>query len=344
MAAARHRAEISEIPKPTAPDPVPAERPRWTDPAASRPGQLAWQLVTVWLLGGFGPLALEGVTHGFELGGPAFTAATVVMLGVVSLSLLTALYVLVRATPVITPLGSTPRRRLLWTALVAAGSAVAWLTGRAIATAHELGVLHNGRLTVLLGGILTMLVAGVLTHGWWLRVPATAALLVLACAGLVVFRDSGPSELDRRLAHAGWTRDQAFVVEIPGYKPVHQTFGLAEKGDDFVPIYPAATGGRIHLLSFEVSGGCLAPRCTHPDYLLLGNEPSVFAGNESRAAVSRSHSVLELTGDPGVNPELLRRGLANARPATDFELMKALPPAPARDPLEALRLWLRDHT
>ncbi|WP_285558304.1 hypothetical protein [Actinoplanes regularis] len=344
MAAARHRAEISDHPAPTTPDPVPVERPRWTDPAASRPGQLAWQLVTVWLLGGFGPLALEGVTHGFELGGRAFTAATVVMLAVVSLSLMTALYVLVRATPVITPLGTTPRRRLLWTALVAAGGAVAWLTGRAIATAHELTVLHNGRLTVLLGGVLTVLVAAVLTHGWWLRIPAVAVLLVLAGTGLVVFRDSGPSELDRRLAHAGWTRDQTFVVNIPGYKPVHQTFGLAENGDDYIPTDPAATGGRIHLLSFEVTGGCRAPRCAHPDYLLLGDKPSVFAGDESRAAVHRSHSVLELTGTPGVDPELLRQALENARPARDDELLNATAPAPARDPVEALRLWLRDHT
>ncbi|BCY07630.1 hypothetical protein L3i22_027180 [Actinoplanes sp. L3-i22] len=324
---------------------MPPGRPRWTDPAESRPGQLTWQLITVWLLGGCAPFVLDGVAHGFELGGPAFTTATVAMLVVIAAGLITMLYLLVRATSLVTPLGGTRRRRLLWAALVAAGGGLAWLTGRTVATAHGLDVLHNGRLAVLLGGALAALVAAALTRGWWLRAPATAALVVLAATGVLAFRDTGPSELDQRLARAGWTRDAAWHLDVPGFRPVRSTFGLAEQGDEYVPTDPAAAG-RITLLTIDVSTGCHPPRCTDQNYLLLGgtNRASVFTGDTPRAAIIRNHHVLELTGNPDVPPELLRQALASARPATDTELLDTLPAYSPRNPVEAARAWLRRHT
>ncbi|WP_157441440.1 hypothetical protein [Actinoplanes awajinensis] len=335
----------------------PAGRPRWTDPAASRPGQLVWQLVTVWVLGGCAPLVLAGITRGFDLGGGVAVLATV-MLVVAALGAVALLYLLARATSVVTPLGATPARRLLWAALMIGGGTIAWLAGRAIVNAHDLGILHNGRLTVLLGGAVMLPVAALLTRGWWLRTPAALILLVLAGSGLVAFRDSGPSEIDLRLAHTGWTRDQLRVVTIPGYQPTHQSFGLGSGGDEYratgAILNSSSVTGRIRLVATLLPIECqLTPDCpgfAHP--LLPPTGPSTFLGtawgidetDPPNAAIRDGDLILELTGGPGVTSAQLRTAVATARRATDAEVLTALPESAAPNPAEALRRWLRNHT
>lgn len=325
---------------------MPPDRPQWTDPAASLPGQYIWQFIGVWLLGGCAPFVLDGVAHGFELGGAAFTVATVVMLTGVVLGLIALLFLLVRATSLVTPLGTTRGRRLLWAVLVAAGGGIAWLLGRTLVNANGLGVMHNGRMAVFLGGGLAALVAAVLTRGWWLRGPAAVALIVLAGTGLVAYRDTGPTELDMRLADAGWTKEDTWVVDIPGYHPSHRTFGLAADGDEYHADDVVAEGpGWLVLKAINISTGCQPPRCGNPDYLLLASlTPTIYRGGQTRLAVRRGHYILELTSVPGADLDRLKAAMEATRQATDDELMAALPPSRAHDPAEALRNWLRRHT
>ncbi len=228
--------------------------------------------------------------------------------------------------------------------LVAAVGALTWLAGRSIATAREPGVLQNGRLAVLLGGGLAVLVAAALTSGWWLRVPAVAALLAVVWAGTFAFRDTGPSDLDVRLDHAGLERSDLRVLTIAGYHPVDPSFGMNENGDEYVPNSPGAAG-RINLKVIEVTAGCRPPRCTDPGYLLsVPVYPKSFDGDLPRAAVLENGRVYELTGDLGVDPGLLRNALRTLRTPRDEEIAAGLPPFSPRNPAEALRHWLRDHT
>ncbi|MFI1995729.1 hypothetical protein [Actinoplanes sp. NPDC020271] len=340
MAAARHRAEIVDTTEPGSPLP---DRPHWEDPAASRTGQLVWQFIGVWLLGGCTPFVLDGVAHGYELGGTEYTVATTGMLVVVALGLIALLYLLVRATALVTPLGASRRGRLLWAVLVAAVGTLAWLAGRAVATAREPGVLHNGRMAVLLGGGLAVLVAALLTRGWWLRAPAAAALIVLAGAGVFAFRDLGPSDLDVRLDQAARKRTDFNVVTVAGYHPAQLTFGTNETGDEYVPDTPGA-GGRIVLRIVDISHGCQPPRCLDPGYLYLGVAPTIFEDRPPRAAVLHHQRIYELTGDPGVDPQLLLHSLTDIRQARDAEIAQGLPPFSPRNPVEAARHWLREHT
>ncbi|WP_436520381.1 hypothetical protein [Actinoplanes sp. HUAS TT8] len=338
MSAARHRAEI-----PLAPDPAP-EPPQWKDPAANRTGQLVWQFIGVGLLGGCAPFVLDGVAHGYELGGTTYTVATTGMLLVVGAGLITLLYLLVRATPLVTPLGATRRGRLLWAALIAGGGTIAVLLGRTFAAAHDDGLLHNGRLAVLLGGSLTVLVAAALTGGWWLRAPAAVALIVLTWTGLIAFRDTGPTELEMRLTQAGADRTEMWTVTVPGYRVVHQTFGLAETGDEYLPA-PGSAAGRLVLTTVDLSQGCRPPRCADPDYLLLTpGQAVVLPGSPTRVVMLRGHQVLELTAPIDADTDRLRDALQASRPATDPELLGALPAAPAGNPIDAFRIWLRHHT
>ncbi|WIM98871.1 hypothetical protein ACTOB_002491 [Actinoplanes oblitus] len=334
MSAPRHSARPRVRTAPPADDP-----PRWRDPAASRPGQTVWQFISLWILGGCVPLVLTGMARGFKLGGTGTTVATAALLTVAVLVFLGLLVLLVRATPVVTPLGSTPARRLLWALLVASVGALTWLAGRAVADAHGLAFRHDGRLTVFLGGALIIPVAAVLARGWWLRTPAALVLVALAGAGLLAFRDNGPSDGDLRVARFNALPVEAWVVDVPGYRRQRQTFGLGEGGDEYTA---AGSGRRIHLIASPVDGSCPPSRCEEPADT---GRPRLASGGAGPTAVVRHGAVyLELAADRAVDGRLLVTALDNARPASEAELLASLPEAPGTGFPEHARSWLRRHT
>jgi hypothetical protein len=330
MAAPRHSARSgtrSAAPTASASPASPAAdpgTPRWSDPAASWSGQLVWQFISLWILGGCAPLVLTGMARGFKLGGTGATVVTGALLVVASLSFLALLLLLVRATPVVTPLGATPARRLVWALLVAFGGALTWFTGRLVASAHGLGFMHDGRLTVFLGGAL--------------MIPVAAALLLvaLAGAGALAFRDNGPSDGDRRLTHFVALPVEAWVVDVPGYHRSRQTFGLGENGDEYLP---DGAGGRIHLVAVSMEGTCAAGACA--DLPGIPEQAQIESDGEPAAVVRHGEVYLRLSGEPGVDNALLLRALANAHPATEAELVEALPEAPGVSLAEHLRSRLR---
>lgn len=344
MAAARHSAETRVEPEILEPDQVSPD-PRWRDPAASRPGQMIWQFIGVGLLGGCAPFVFDGVAHGYELGGTVYTVATTGMLIAVAAGLIALLYLLVRATSLITPLGTSRRRRLLWAVLVATVGTLVWFLGRTVATARDPGVLHNGRMAVLIGGGLAILVAAALTRGWYLRAPVVVALVGLAWLGVFAFRDTGPTELEYRLDALAMNPADLWMVDIAGYHAVRHTFGQAVNGDEY---QSATTGaGPITLKIFDIGYGCRPPRCTDSNYVLLpaDHQISVIRDTDrTRVVALVGHQVIELTGPADVDPGPLKLAISSARRATDAELVAYLPQGPAPDPVEAVRIWLRKHT
>ncbi|GAA4585548.1 hypothetical protein GCM10023107_01050 [Actinoplanes octamycinicus] len=279
------------------------------------------------------------MARGFKLGGAGTTVATGALLAVAALVFLGLLVLLVRATPVVTPLGATPGRRLLWAVLVAGGGALTWLAGRAVADARGLAFMHDGRLTVLLGGALIIPVAALLARGWWLRGPAALVLIALAGAGLLAFRDNGPSDGDRRVGRFNALPVQAWVVDVPGYQRNRQTFGLGDGGDEYSP---AGTGGRLRLVASPVGAACDLVEC---DEVADSTESQLIEVNDAPAAVIRHGGIyLRLTGTRGTDTTLLLTALTNARPATEAELVATLPESPDSGLPEKARSWLRRHT
>ncbi|WP_189333909.1 hypothetical protein [Actinoplanes ianthinogenes] len=333
MSAPRHSARPAVR---TAP---PGDTPRWTDPAASRPGQTIWQFLSLWILGGCVPLVLTGMARGFKLGGTGATVATVALLAVAALVFLGLLVLLVRATPVVTPLGATPARRLIWALLVAGLGALTWLAGRAVADAHGLAFMHDGRLTVFLGGALIIPVAALLARGWWLRTPAALVLVALAGAGLLALRDNGPSDGDHRVDRLNALPVQAWVVDVPGYRRNRQTFGLGDGGDEYSP---AGAGGHLHLVAAPVDAACELLDCEDADE--DARQARLEPGAGPAAVIRRGEVYLRLTGDRGVDGTILVQALDQSRPATESELVANLPEAPGVTLTEHLRSLLRRHT
>ncbi|WP_433553966.1 hypothetical protein ACQP08_12945 [Micromonospora zamorensis] len=283
------------------------------------------QLGAVWMLGSallttvipaLAPLLFVG------LGAVLVGLLVVVVLGVGLLRLIA------RSTASVTVLGTRPG---LWALLVLVGGlALARLAWR-WTDEVGLGVSSDATLTLLLGGVPYVLVAGLLLRGWRPRLAAGLALVGLLGLGLVALARSGPDEVTERLRYATQDRRTAYVVEVPGYRPVDSAYGGALGGGEFAPADPAAVppARHVNVIAGPVVGDARG-ECGQPH---LDSAPTVEScATESGGAVYLrgvvEHGYQVIRGDRGVvvlgslavDRDLLRRATRTLRPATAVDL------------------------
>ncbi|MGC4749882.1 hypothetical protein ACLQ28_30110 [Micromonospora sp. DT201] len=131
-----------------------------------------------------------------------------------------------------------------------------------------------------------------------------------------------------------------FVVDLPGYRA--QPIGIP-RGVGYAPA--DHTGGdasvRVALhVTFADQDPCFQAACTTE-----GNGLTYVRREDSHAYVLRRGDVhVAVTGGVSVDRSLLRDAALAARPASEDELLRALPPPPNRDLLDRLRAWLQART
>ncbi|WP_328375525.1 hypothetical protein OHQ88_13290 [Micromonospora zamorensis] len=131
-----------------------------------------------------------------------------------------------------------------------------------------------------------------------------------------------------------------FVVDLPGYRA--QPLGIPP-GVGYAPA--DHTGGaasvRVALhVTFAGQDLCFQATCT-PE----GAGLTYVRREDSHAYVLRRGDVdVGVTGGVSVDRSLLRDAALAARPASEDELLRALPPPPDRDLLDRLRAWLQTGT
>lgn len=288
---------------------------------------IAAQLVAVWLLGAV------AIPMGFGLVAVAVFAGSEAMLLAVLVAAALAigyLWLVIRFTAPVSLLGATAPRRALWALLVFGGGTAMWGAGWALTDEAGLGISHHTVLTLIFGGVPFVLVAGVLLRRWYLSLTALVVLLGLVATGLVALRQSGPDELTERLDHARLSRDMAYVVEVPGYRPVDTAYGDRLGTGLFLPEDPAALPPDrfITVVAYQTTlrqAGVCGPtaldsvlataECTvEPDGLVyrLG---VVHHGYQ----VSRGDLAVVVAGTLGVDRQQLRDAVRTLRPATAAE-------------------------
>ena len=307
---------------------------------------IAAQLVAVWLLGAMGlPMGFGLVAVAVFVGSGAMLVAVLVAAALA----IGYLWFVVRLTAPVSLLGATAPRRALWVLLVLGGGTAMWGAGWALTDEAGLGISHNTALTLIFGGVPFVLVAGVLLRRWYLSLTALVVLLGLVATGLVALGQSGPDELTERLDHARLSRDMAYVVEVPGYRPMDTVYGDRLGTGLFLPEDPAAIppdhpgGGtysvHISLVVYPVFADdfCFLAECS------IESDGSTYVRRvDTHEYVIRHSEVhVHVIGGLLVDRALLREVALAARPATDEELLRALPPPPATGPLDILRRRLR---
>src|SRR5204862_6314405 len=119
----------------------------------------------------------------------------------------------------------------------------------------------------------------------------------------------------------------------------------APAGLEHTPPAPTGTGGRSVSISLHVSfadsaNSCFATTACTPD----GNGLTYLRFQDSQGYVIRHGNVnVQVMGGLLVDKALLRRAALDARPATDEELRRMLPPPKPYGRVDRLRQWLRDQ-
>jgi hypothetical protein len=282
----------------------------------SEPLVITMQLCAVTVVGAIGLPSLAPLLY---------VGAAGVLVGLAVLAAF--LGMIITATRAVTPLGETFWRRIVWVVVVLGAGLALGLLGWA--ASGEAGL--NAGAVPLLGGVPFALVAGLLLRRWYLILSFGLVLAVIAAAGAVALRQSGPDEVSARLAHAGLDRSSAYVVEIPGYRPVDPGYGDGPGTGTFMPVEPAA----IPAAKFVTVVAYRQPLVTEPgacgrtamDSVLMSaeciREPG---GRVYRKAVThhgyqvrRGQLEVVVAGTFGVDRAVLRRAAATVRPATPAE-------------------------
>jgi hypothetical protein len=235
--------------------------------------------------------------------------------------------VIITATRAVSPLGATGGRRVVWVLAVLGGGTALGLLGWAVSS--EAGV--DGGALPLLGGIPYALVAGLLLRRWQSVLTSGLVLSVIVVAGAVLLRQSGPDELTSRLTAANVERSRAYVVEIPGYRPVEKAYGDRLGADGFQPVDPAAIPPEkfVSVVAYRgpfVPGtgvcGTTAPDsdlgtadCVREKDGWVYRKGVVHHGYQVR----RGAAEVVVAGTFGVDRAVLRRAAATLRPASKGE-------------------------
>ncbi|GIJ13195.1 hypothetical protein ACFFMR_25945 [Micromonospora andamanensis] len=194
-----------------------------------------------------------------------------------------------------------------------------------------LAVSSDRTLTMLLGGVPHVLVAGLLLRGWRRRLAAGLTLVGLLGLGVVVLARSGPGEVAERLRYAAQDRRAAYVVEVPGYRPVDSAYGGELGAGDFVPADPAAVPPERHVnviagpVVGNARGECGQPHLdAAPTVESCATEPGgvVYLRGvvEHGYQVTRGDRGVVVLGSLAVDRDLLRRATRTLRPATAVDL------------------------
>ncbi|WP_432958351.1 hypothetical protein [Micromonospora haikouensis] len=131
-----------------------------------------------------------------------------------------------------------------------------------------------------------------------------------------------------------------FVADVPGYRgqPMGPPPGMSYEPADHMS-GPRSVVLTLTAVRAEFDAPCFQVRCT-PE----GGGLTYVRAEATHAYVLRRGGVdVQVTGGMAVDRALLRRAVLAARPATDEELLRALPPPPPDGPLDRLRTWLRAH-
>ncbi|MEU8317202.1 hypothetical protein AB0C33_02435 [Nonomuraea sp. NPDC048881] len=130
-----------------------------------------------------------------------------------------------------------------------------------------------------------------------------------------------------------------YAARVPGYTP--QLMGIPA-GLVYMPSDHTGNGGQSVHITLSVSQAdddlCyLAQKCTP-----VGSGLTYVRREDTHGyAVRRGTVTVQVLGGLRVDAEPLRRAALDARPATDAELRRLLPPLEPRTPLDRLRRWLR---
>lgn len=290
---------------------------------------IALQLSAVWLLGAaILPTAVRLLALSTFGGIGAVVIAALACAAIVA----AYLWLVIGMTAQVSFLGATAARRALWVLLMFGFGTALWWLGWAVSDEAELGISTSGPLTLVLGGVPFALVAEMLLFGRILRLTAVAALVGIAAFGLIALKQSGPDEVTLRLQYVGRDRATAFVVEIPGYRPVDNAYGDRLGADTFVPYNPdaippkryvtivaqettVAPGGKCGEAVLDDSTLATAECTVEPDGLVYRR--GVL---EHGYQVRRGDVVVVVAGTLAVDRELLRNAALTLRPASAAEL------------------------
>ncbi|MFC5004795.1 hypothetical protein ACFPIJ_44085 [Dactylosporangium cerinum] len=183
--------------------------------------------------------------------------------------------------------------------------------------------------------------SGVVAHGYQVvvgkEIVVVAGTLAVdrqvlrATAGKV--RPATPAEL----ASLGFPGEELFTAEAPGYVP--SAIGMPH-GVQLQPSDPAAAPLSVMIdvyvdFSEQPCGGFAT--CTPDTDGLQYRRVEDTHGY----VVRRGNLNVYAMGGVGVDKALLRQAVLNARPVTDAELLRSLPPVPRKGLLDRLRAWLR---
>ncbi|MFE9206402.1 hypothetical protein [Micromonospora sp. NPDC007230] len=187
-------------------------------------------------------------------------------------------------------------------------------------------------------------VHGVVEHGY--RVRRGAASVVVAGSLAVDRQLLRQAALTVRPATAAERATAAapermFVADVPGYRG--QPMGIPP-GMSYEPA-DHSSGPQSVLISLHAVRAASDTICFQVICQPEGDGLTYVRGDATQGYVLRRGEVnVRVTGGVSVDRALLRQVALAARPATDAELLRALPPAPADGPLDRLRTWLREHT
>ncbi|GAA4258749.1 hypothetical protein [Dactylosporangium darangshiense] len=303
----------------------------------SRWAALAAQLGAVWAVGTVAPLLALHAVMVAAFGGGSGPAAIALLVSAVALC--AALYAVIAHTRAASALGATAGSRVLWSVLVGAGGSFGWIAGWAFTDAASLGMSGNLAVAAPLGGVAFALAAALLARGWPVRTAALGAVVALLFAGVAGARREPPSDLDARIQRAGLQRELAYAVAVPGYRPIGLDYGDDLGGQEFFPATdPQGAGITLYVTFSRGDVICSDTVECSPD------GPGVWYVRRSYQhgyVVERGTVNVSVRAAPTVDKALLRRTTLAARPATDDELLRALPPARTRDNMDRFRDWLR---
>ncbi|GAA3239996.1 hypothetical protein ACFO1B_09080 [Dactylosporangium siamense] len=182
------------------------------------------------------------------------------------------------------------------------------------------GVVHHGYEVIV--GQSIVVVAG----------PLDVDQKVLRAAAAKV-RPATAAELDA----LGFPGEQLFTAESPGYLP--RAIGIPH-GVQLQPSDPAAAPQSMMIDVYvdfsELPCGGFGTCTPDTDGLQYRRYEDTYG-----YVVRRGNLNLYAMGGVGVDKALLRQAVLTARPVTDAELLRSLPPVPHKGLLDRLRAWLR---
>ncbi|MEW9547155.1 hypothetical protein [Nonomuraea sp. NPDC050783] len=297
----------------------------------SRPATAAAQLLAVWAVGAVAPLLAWQALLVAAFSGRMEALAAVVL--VAASLVLACLILVVSRTRTASRLGAGGGRRVVWALLVLCGGTAGWALGWAATDVAGLGVSRSPLLAALLGGVPFALVAGMLLRGRRFGLTALALSVALAGVAVVLLRRESPDEFPARLAAAGVRGETAYVVAIPGYRPVDDRgYGKGLGSGGFLPADPKAIPPDRHVTITAhdrlVPGERMCGQRNAQDSLLTWGscevEPDglVYRHNEIQhgyqVRAGRRH--VTVIGTPAVDRGLLRAAARGLHLATAREL------------------------